>query len=115
MSESNTPSLQLPIQLRHEFRIVSEKNEEIATLTVERMHGVLWLTNLWTHHEHRRKGYATQLMQAAIDTFGKEELWLNVYPFTNRPLDGEALREWYMRFKFISTLAPGIMRRNAHY
>jgi GNAT superfamily N-acetyltransferase len=101
------------IQMRHEFSIVSEKNETIATLTVERMHGVLWLMNLWTHHEHRRRGYARKLIASAIAQFGLEDLWLNVFPYTDRPLDTHALRAFYEQFGFEPKETPGAMCRRA--
>lgn len=99
------------IQSRHEFLIVSEKNETVGNITAERMNGVLWLTNLWTHHEYRRKGYARALLNAAIAECGSEDLWLKVHPYTNRPLDEAALTALYTSFGFEQQDAPGIMRR----
>lgn len=99
------------VQLHHEFAIVSEKNESIATATIERMHGVLWLTNVWTHHEHRRKGYARLVVQAAVDLFEAGDIWLNIHPYVDRPLDPAQLARFYESFGFRAADTPGAMRR----
>lgn len=102
---------QSTIQLRHEFTIVGEDNTTIATATVERVHGVNWLTNVWVHHAHRKNGYARRLVAAAVATFGNDSLWLNVYPYTNRPLDSAALTRFYAQFGFAEAGTPGAMVR----
>lgn len=99
------------IQLRHEFSIVSEKNETIATATIERMHGVLNLTNVWVHYEHRKKGYASAVLRAVIAEFGRETIWLRVYPYTDRPMDEERLANFYREFGFVADGGPGDMKR----
>ena len=99
------------VQLRHEFSIVSDKNETIASATVEMMNGVLWLSNVWTHHEHRKQGHATTILKAVLAEFGNHDLWLRVYPYTNRPRSEEDLTQWYTRFGFGPMETPGTMRR----
>lgn len=100
------------IQIRHEFAIVSPANETIAGCTVEERHGVLWIFNLWTHHEHRRKGYATRILNAAIALYGKEPLYLTVGAYTDRAVGDEQLMAWYSRFGFKPIeKAPGLLRR----
>src|SRR5262245_24755939 len=99
------------VQLRHEFAIVSEKNETVASATVELMNGVLWLTNVWTHYEYRRRGYARLMLGSVIDNFGHRELWLKVHPYTDRPLSEEQLISFYGSFGFVRTGVPGVMVR----
>ncbi len=101
------------VQLRHEFAIVSEKNETIATATVERMHEVLWLNNVWVHGDHRRKGLGRRIVTTAVHEFSHEDIWLNVYPYTSRPLDTEQLSAFYASFGFVSAGSPGSMVRKA--
>jgi GNAT superfamily N-acetyltransferase len=94
--------------------MVNEKNDAIVGLTAEHMNGVLWLTNLWVHHEHRRKGYARRIIMAAIGLYGDQDLWIKVHPYTNRPMDEHVLSRFYETFGFEYTDAPGVMwrRRN---
>lgn len=99
------------VQLRHGFMIVSEGNETAASATVERMNGVRWLTNVWTHHKYRRKGYATHVLRAVVAAFGADDLWLKIHPYTDRPRDEVELAAFYGRFGFGPADAPGIMRR----
>lgn len=99
------------VQLRHEFSIISEKNESIAGATVEFMNDVLWLTNVWTHHEYRKRGYATAVLNAVIKEFGHRTLYLKVHPYTDRPLSEGALEVFYARFGFEAAGVPGVMRR----
>ena len=99
------------VQLRHEFSMVSAKNEVAATATVERMNSALWLSNIWTHHDYRRQGYATQIIHAVLAQFGDVPLWIHVYPYANRPMSDEALVAWYGTFGFCSTVAPGVLYR----
>jgi GNAT superfamily N-acetyltransferase len=104
------------VQVRHEFSIISEKNETVASATVEHMNGVLWLTNVWVHYEHRRRGYARMVIAEALREFGEWEIWLKIHPYTDRPLDEPQLAAFYESFGFAYAGAPGIMcRRGAAY
>lgn len=92
--------------------MVNEKNETIVSLTAEHMNGVMWLTNLWVHHEYRRKGYARRIITAAVDLYGdQDDLWLKVHPYTNRPMDEHLLGRFYETFGFGYSDVPGIMVR----
>lgn len=105
------PTADPVVQLRHEFSIVSEKNETAAAATVERMNDVLWLTNVWTHHEHRKKGYATSIIRAVLAEFGHVTLYLRVSPYTDRPMSEAQLTAFYARFGFAFDGSPGVMVR----
>lgn len=100
------------VQHSHDFYIVSPDNQRIATADVQRRHGVLWLTNVWAHHEHRRKGLASAVLREVLAIYGGEPIYLQVYGYTNRPMDDQALAKWYGRFGFAPVHgAPGMMRR----
>lgn len=101
------------VQIRHEFSIVSaEKSETVATATIERVNDVLWLTNVWTHYEYRHRGYARSIMEHVIALFGEEDIWLILYPYTDRPLSSVELATlFYGKFGFVSVDAPGVMVR----
>ncbi len=88
------------VQLRHEFAIVNGANETIAGITVMRRHNALWLTNLWVHHEHRKKGLGKKVFEAALKEFVHERLYLHVWPYGNQPLDEEDLFAWYSKYGF---------------
>lgn len=106
------PAPHVPVvQLRHEFSIVSAKNETVASATVEHMNGVLWLTNIWTHHEYRQKGYATAVITDVLRAFGDRTLYLKIYPYTDRPMHEAQLAAFYARFGFTLDGSPGVMVR----
>ncbi len=105
------PAVDAVVQLRHEFCISNAKNETIASATVEKMHGVLWASNLWVHADHRRQGYASRIAKALIAEYGHEDIWINVYPYTDRAVSAEQLIELYQSFGFELTSTPGAMVR----
>jgi ribosomal protein S18 acetylase RimI-like enzyme len=98
---------------KHYFYITDEKDESIATVAIYRRHGVLWMTDVWTSPDHRRKGLASKLIRAALDQFGAESIYLHVAAHTDQPLDDQALIAWYQRFGFESAPFPGAMVRNS--
>lgn len=97
---------------RHEFYIVDPKNESIATSTVYFRHGVYWLTNVWVHHEHRKKGLATQVINAVIEKYGQYPIYLNVDAYTDQPRSNDELFNYYARFGFVRSTDPGVMKRD---
>jgi GNAT superfamily N-acetyltransferase len=100
------------ITLQHRFYVANEKNEEIATVVLYWRHGVLWMTDVWVHGEHRRKGLATRMIEAAIAEFGHTTTYLNVLSYTNRPMSDAELLRWYHGFGFEPILGvPGAMKR----
>lgn len=110
MSDS-TPQAAPLVQVRHEFSVVGATNESIAACTVDRRHGVLWISNVWTHYDHRRKGLATLVLRQVIALYGHEDLWLLVAGYTDRPMRDEQVLAWYARFGFCTMQAPGVMCR----
>lgn len=99
------------INERTSFSVTNPANETIATLDVVPRHGVLWLTNLWVHHEYRRKGLAKALLTTAIKRFGDKALYLDVWAYTNQPMSDEQLAAFYATFGFQATTVPGTMLR----
>lgn len=53
-----------------------------------------------TKKTFRGKGYASQVMQAAIESFGKNELRLSPHPDGTGGLEYDRLRQFYRRFGF---------------
>lgn len=87
------------------------KAEPIAHVTLDHRDGVLWLTDLWTHADHRRKGYARRLIARALALYPGAHIYLEVYPYTDQPLDRAALIAFYRGYGFALTDVPGVMRR----
>jgi ribosomal protein S18 acetylase RimI-like enzyme len=101
-----------PVADRHEFYIVDEKNESIATATVFFRHRVYWITNIWTNPTYRKRGLASRIIRAVIDRYGNHTIYLNVDAYGDRPRSNEELISYYQRFGFIPSLDPGVMRRD---
>jgi GNAT superfamily N-acetyltransferase len=100
------------IQNKDYYFVNDGEGEVIAHVEVGERHGVIILTNVWVHHEHRRKGLATQLVERVIADYGDRDLYLHVRAYIDQPLDDEALIVWYTRFGFEPIAdAPGMMRR----
>lgn len=55
-----------------------------------------------THKAHRGKGYATLVLQKAVDAFGSMELRLTPHPDNTGGAPYEKLRDLYGRFGFRS-------------
>lgn len=104
------------IQEKVEFMMVSEKNESICQASLHPVRGFgWWLTDVWVHHEYRKRGYANALLEHITRKYGKnEDIWLRVVPYTNSPMDIKTLTKWYASFYFDEQPGPGIMRRPAH-
>lgn len=99
------------VQVRHLFCALNAKDEYIATLHVERKHGVLWITSVWVDGEYRKKGLGTEMLRQAVSMFGHEPMYLQIAPYADRPLDDSQLSKWYERFGFRSTSIPSILIR----
>lgn len=99
------------VQHRHEFCIVSDENETIATATVFFRPDGLYISNVWVHAKHRRKGLATKIIQAVLDTYGLQDLYLGVFPFIDQPMNEEELMVFYQKFGFGIIGPMGLMKR----
>jgi GNAT superfamily N-acetyltransferase len=98
----------------HYWYCVDGKNETIASVKVYERHGVQWMTDVWVDPAHRRKGLATRLIRDAIARFGRDDLYLQVHSYYDRPLADEQLIAFYGRFGFaLVEGAPGMMKRAA--
>lgn len=104
------------IQEKVEFMMVSEKNESICQATLHPVVGFgWWLTDVWVHHDYRKRGYANVLLERITRKYGQNmDIWLRVVPYTNSPMDVKTLTKWYKSFYFDVEPGPGIMRRPAH-
>lgn len=100
------------IQEKIEFMMVSEKNESIcqATLHPTKTYGY-WLTDVWVHHDYRKRGYANALLTHILERYGHDDIWLRVVPYTNSPMNIDQLTSWYKTFAFERCPGPGIMCR----
>lgn len=102
-----------PIRRESAYRIEDGKGEPLAHVKACWHGNVLWLDDLWTHSDHRRKGYARALIAALIADWGRDDLYLAVFPYTDQPLDAAGLQALYAEFGFAATDVPGVMKRNA--
>lgn len=100
-----------PITITHRYSIIDAKNETVAHVEVCDTAGVLWVSNLWVGPEHRRKGYATALLARAVIEWSHQELYLQVAPYTDQPLDSAQLAAFYGSFGFAPTTVPGVLHR----
>lgn len=95
-----------PIHRRTTFSIVSASNDTIAEATLTPRDGVLFLTNVWTQHEHRGQGLATRVITEALAHAGPQEVWLYVWGYSGQPLPDDALVTFYQKFGF--ERVPGV-------
>jgi ribosomal protein S18 acetylase RimI-like enzyme len=102
------------VSMKTEFIIADAMNDSRGyAVVVRRQQRTLWVTSLWVHPEQRQQGYAAALLRAVVSEFGDEPLYLEVAPYSDRPLDAAALEALYARFDFRMTSVPGIMCRCA--
>jgi len=70
---------------------------------------------VWTAKEHRKQGYATELMKAVCEDADMENMVLILQPRTFDTTSGvgnQKLIEWYKRFGFVLTQKkPALMAR----
>ena len=68
------------------------------------MDRVLEVVRVWTDPEHRKQGYATELMKAVCDDADAESIVLILQPRPFGHMHGlKALEGWYKRFGFVRT------------
>jgi ribosomal protein S18 acetylase RimI-like enzyme len=108
------PKRDYPVQLRHEFMIVSEENEQVCTATLEPRADGLYLTGMWTHHKHRRQGLASKVLSAVTQQFADHDIYLMVGAYTDQPLNNEQLVAFYQRFGFEVVGPMGLMCRKGN-
>ena len=94
---------------------ITDKNDEACYVNIRESGGCWWVTNLHTLPEFRRIDLAEKTMKKMTsfwDTYIKEDLYLQVMPFTNRPVTDRFLTEFYARFGFSETGVPGVLVRS---
>jgi GNAT superfamily N-acetyltransferase len=101
------------IEITHRYAMQDGNGEVIAHVEVADRAGIRWLTNLWTHLDHRRQGYANALIETAMGEWQDRDLYLAVQPYTDQALDPGALALFYRSYGFVATSVPGIMLRPA--
>lgn len=74
---------------------------EVVPTTIEGASGVLEVVRAWTDPDHRKEGFATELLKSIIEDADIEGvvLMLNPKPFGRVGL--ENLAPWYERFGFM--------------
>lgn len=107
-----TPLRPDQIAVSHRFDVCDGKGDSIAHVVAHERAGALWLSDLWVHPDHRRRGIARLLMTQAVGAFADKQLWLNVSPYTDRAASPEALASFYANFGFVAHgEVPGVMSR----
>ncbi len=102
-----------PIILTHHFAICNPQGTEVATADVQRLHGVLFVQNVWVE-EPRGEGWGTALMRQVLAHFGHEDLYLFAQSYAGSAWDNATLAAWYTQFGFVAhDDYPGGMRRVA--
>lgn len=99
------------VAVSHRFDVCDGKGDSIAHVVVHERAGSLWLSDLWVHPEHRRRGIARLLMTQAVGAFADKHLWLNVSPYTDRAASPSDLASFYASFGFAAAPVPGVMTR----
>lgn len=99
------------VALRYEWSIHGPTGEKLATTTVMRRLGYLWLYNVWTHPDHRRHGLASLIIERVAAHFQGEELHVLIEPYTDRALTERELACWYERRGFRMSGTAGVMVR----
>lgn len=95
------------------WEVQNGKGDVIGHVKTYSTNGVRWLTNVWVDPEQRQKGMARALVMEALAMFGREDMYLQIQPYTDQPRDTEALAAWYGRFGFRPTDVPGVLVRRA--
>ena len=75
---------------------------EIIVASVPGAEGLLELVRVWTDPEHRKQGYATELLKSIIEDADIEGVVLMLNPKTFGRVGLEALAPWYERFGFMT-------------
>lgn len=95
------------------------KNEHASCRVVQNpelpsdMERVREVVKVWTDEDHRKQGYATELMQDVCDEADVEGIVLILQPLPfGEGLDRDKLVTWYHRFGFVKTQnKPVLMAR----
>jgi ribosomal protein S18 acetylase RimI-like enzyme len=96
------------------FFIADGHDAKLAQVTVRPQGDGFFLGDVWTHPDHRHKGWANALMEEAIEEFGLSPIYLYTSAYCDAPLDDEQLTEWYASFGFKAVPGfPGGMMRPA--
>ena len=98
------------VDQRHDFAVYDAKGEAISTVTIM-FREVIWLTNVWTHGDHRGKGLSKLCLEEAVRVFADKDIYLMISPYTDSPLNEEQLAWYYHSFGFENTEVPGVMVR----
>lgn len=98
------------MQLRTEFRAPEQDRivgllyldgERVAHLICKSSAGSLRIKELYTKLDHRQRGFATQLMQAFVDSHGGEEITVKLRTFGPEPRAGiRCLERFFEQFGF---------------
>lgn len=76
--------------------------ELVAPNLPQSLSGVLEVVRVWTDPEHRKEGFATELMKSIIEDADVEGRVLILNPKTFGRVGLESLAPWYERFGFVS-------------
>lgn len=101
------------VTVQHVVYVKNDYDQDIATAIMEKRHGILYLSTVWTHPDHRRSGISTQVMNRVIQEFGHQDIALVAQSYAGHPLPDEQLLTWYARFGFELVSQPGVMIRKA--
>ena len=83
------------------YRIQDDKGKIIVSCSVrDEPDGKRVIWSLSTDSEHRRNGYATQLMKFICEKFINYDLFLTCDPMDDKPMDKEQLAKFYRKFGF---------------
>jgi GNAT superfamily N-acetyltransferase len=75
---------------------------EVVPATIPDAPGVLEVVRVWTDPEHRKEGYATDLLKSIIEDSDIEGAVLMLNPKTFGRVGLEDLAPWYERFGFMT-------------
>jgi len=111
--EHTAPAPGPPIIASHRYRIDDDQGSTVAHVEIRDDAGVLWLTNLWVQGSKRGQGWAAALLARAVGEWQAHDLYLQVAPYTDQPIDVPRLTVFYGSFGFAPTTVPGVMHRPA--
>lgn len=94
-----------------DFKVFDGIGNAIGHIHVYRHLCGLYVSDLWVHPDHRKRGMAKTLWNDAFAQFGTEDLYLEVSGFTNVPMEDAILVKFYERLGFVMTAVYGVMFR----
>ena len=93
------------------FYLTDQQGKLISAVVVRLFWGVMHIKYVWTHKEHRNKGYATKLMNTALDFARKKKC-----PFAHLETMNFQAPNFYKKFGFkIEFKRGGYMLENSFY